>query len=134
MSSRIVLGNVTIDRDRFEVWVGDRRIELTFVEFELLCTLARNAGKVIPRSRLLLAVWNERTTGEDRKLTVHMSRLRKKLRDSNHWRIETVTKRGYALTQSRDPPLGRVLGSGGGRLQQTPGATQHFPRKEGRNG
>ncbi len=121
MSSRIVLGNVTIDRDRFEVWVGDQRIEFTFVEFELLCTLARNAGKVIPRSRLLIAVWNERSTGEDRKLTVHMSRLRKKLRGSNHWRIETVTKRGYALMPVPEPSTCRALGTGGGRRRQTPG-------------
>lgn len=121
MSSRIVLGNVTIDRDRFEVWVGDERIELTFVEFELLDTLARNAGKVIPRSRLLLAVWNERSIGEDRKLTVHMSRLRKKLRGSNLWHIETVTKRGYALAPVPEPTTGRVPGAGGGRLRQTPG-------------
>ena len=121
MSSRIALGNMTIDRDRFEVWIGDGRIELTFVEFELLYTLARDAGKVIPRSRLLLAVWNERSTGEDRKLTVHMSRLRKKLRGSNLWRIETVTKRGYALTPVPGPTTGRAPSSGGGRLRQTPG-------------
>ena len=126
MKSRTVLGDVIIDRDLFEVWVGDERIELTFVEFELLCTLARNAGKVIPRSRLLLAVWSERSAGEDNKLTVHMSRLRKKLRGSSHWRIETVTKRGYAL-RSRGPPPGPALGSGGGRLQQTLGEIQHFP-------
>lgn len=134
MSSRIVLGNVIIDRDRFEVWVGDERIELTFVEFELLCMLARKAGKVIPRSRLLFAVWNERSAGEDKKLTVHMSRLRKKLRGSNHWRIETVTKRGYALTLVPEPTTGRALGSGGGRLQQMPAEIQRFPRKGGRNG
>ncbi len=119
MSSRIVLGNVTIDRDRFKVWVGDERIELTFVEFELLCTLARNAGKVIPRSRLLLAVWKERSTGEDKKLTVHISRLRKKLRGSNRWRIETVTKRGYALTPVPEPT--NRPSTGGGRLRPTPG-------------
>ncbi len=121
MSSRIVLGNVIIDRDRFEVWVGDERIELTFVEFELLYMLARKAGKVIPRSRLLLAVWDERSPGEDKKLTVHMSRLRKKLRGSNHWRIETVTKRGYVLTLVSQPTTGQALDSGGARLRQTPG-------------
>ena len=120
-SSRITLGNVTIDRDRFEVWVGDERIELTFVEFELLHVLARNAGKVVPRSRLLLAVWNERSTGEDRKLTVHMSRLRKKLRGSDCWRIETVTKRGYALTPVAEPAESRAPGSGGDGLRQTAG-------------
>jgi DNA-binding response OmpR family regulator len=121
MSSRIVLGNVTIDRDRFEVWVGDERIELTFVEFELLYALARNAGKVVPRSRLLLAVWNERSTGEDRKLTVHMSRLRKKLRGSDRWRIETVTKRGYLLANVTGRSDERRGLGAGGRLQQTPG-------------
>lgn len=134
MSSRIALGNVIIDRDLFEVWVGDERIELTFVEFELLFTLARNPGKVIPRSRLLLAVWNERSAGEDNKLTVHISRLRKKLRGSIDWRIETVTKRGYALTPVSQPTTGRATSSGGGRLRQMPGEIQQFPRKGGRNG
>lgn len=95
--SRITLGNVTIDRDRFEVWVDVRRVDLTFVEFELLYHLARNSGKVLARSRLMHAVWNEPSRGHDRKLTVHMSRLRKKMRGSEPWRIETVTKRGYAF-------------------------------------
>ena len=121
MKSRTVLGDVIIDRDLFEVWVGDERIELTFVEFELLCTLARNAGKVIPRSRLLLAVWRERSAGEDNKLTVHMSRLRKKLRGSSHWRIETVTKRGYALSPVPEPTNKPTTRLGPDRLRPTPG-------------
>lgn len=95
--SAITLGNVVIDRDRFEVWVGDNRADLTFVEFELLYELARKAGKVITRPRLMQAIWNEPEGDDDRKLTVHMSRLRKKLRDSWPWRIETYMKRGYAL-------------------------------------
>jgi DNA-binding response OmpR family regulator len=121
MSSRIVLGNVTIDRDRFEVWIGEKRIDLTFVEFELLCALAKNVGKVVPRSRLVLAVWNERSTGEDRKLTVHMSRLRKKLRGSDLWKIETVTKRGYVLAAADSREKHSSMGPGGARLQKTAG-------------
>jgi two-component system, OmpR family, response regulator len=97
MQSRMALGNLTIDRARYEVLVGDRRIELTYVEFELLYVLARNAGKVLSRARLLQAVWNEPAQEDDRKLTVHMSRLRKKLAASEPWQIETYTKRGYAL-------------------------------------
>jgi DNA-binding response OmpR family regulator len=116
--TRISLGNVTIDRDRFEVWVDEERIDLTFVEFELLYHLARNAGKVLARSRLLLAVWNERTTGEDRKLTVHMSRLRKKMRGSHPWRIETITKRGYALVDE-DTAMGDRPPFKGGFQQAT---------------
>jgi DNA-binding response OmpR family regulator len=120
MSSRIVLGNVAIDRDRFEVWVGDKRIDLTFVEFDLLYELARNAGKVVPRPGLVLAVWNERSTGEDRKLTVHLSRLRKKLRvGAGDWQIETVKKRGYMLasaasrTHGESAPQPDQAGTGG---------------------
>lgn len=90
-----------IDRDRFEVWVGDTRADLTFVEFELLRELARRAGKVITRTRLMRAVWKEPSGDDDRKLTVHMSRLRKKLRGSEPWHIETYTKRGYAFTSHR---------------------------------
>jgi two-component system alkaline phosphatase synthesis response regulator PhoP len=97
MASRIELGNLVIDRERFEVWAEDERIDLTFVEFEILYALARHAGKVVPRLRLFLAVWNESPHGEDRKLTVHVSRLRKKLRNCGGVQIETVTKRGYVL-------------------------------------
>lgn len=102
MTSVTTLGNLTIDRERFDVWIADRRIELTFVEFELLYQLARHTERVMPRARLIQAVWNELASGEDQKLTVHMSRLRKKLRGSHPWRIETVTKRGYVLTESPD--------------------------------
>ena len=118
--SRITLGNVTIDRDRFEVWVDVRRVDLTFVEFELLYALARNAGKVLARSKLMQAVWNEPSRGQDRKLTVHMSRLRKKMRGSRPWHIETITKRGYALVGDQEaememePDTGRRSPSMGG--------------------
>jgi len=122
VTSVITLGNLTIDRERFDVWIADRRIELTFVEFELLYQLARHTERVMPRSRLIQAVWNEPSSGEDQKLTVHMSRLRKKLRGSDPWRIETVTKRGYALVsvptghqpggpQPQPPPIGLARGA-----------------------
>ncbi len=105
--SRVTLGNVTIDRDRFEVWVDVRRVDLTFSEFELLYTLAKNAGKVLSRSKLMELVWNEPSRGQDRKLTVHMSRLRKKMRGSSPWRIETITKRGYAFVGDKKATAGR---------------------------
>lgn len=74
----------------------------------MLFELARKAGKVLTRPRLMQAIWNEPGADDDRKLTVHMSRLRKKLRDSYPWRIETYMKRGYALIdgspQAARPP------------------------------
>lgn len=100
MASRIVLGNLAIDRDRYEVRTGERRVELTYVEFELLFFLARNAGRVVPRERIVAAIWGEAVQGHARKLTVHISRLRKKLRDSHPWRIQTLIKRGYGLSNT----------------------------------
>jgi DNA-binding response OmpR family regulator len=105
--SRVTLGNVTIDRDRFEVWVDVRRVDLTFSEFELLYTLARSAGKVLSRSKLMELVWNEPSRGQDRKLTVHMSRLRKKMHGSRPWHIETITKRGYAFVGDKEAEMER---------------------------
>jgi two-component system alkaline phosphatase synthesis response regulator PhoP len=94
--SSIMLGNLTIDRDRFEATVEGRRIDLTFVEFELLYALARNAGKALSRDRLVAAVW-QTPSDQTHRLTVHISRLRKKLHGSAPWQIETITKRGYIL-------------------------------------
>ncbi len=91
-----MLGNLTVDRDRFEATVEGRRVDLTFVEFELLYALARNAGKATSRDRLVAAVW-QTPADQTHRLTVHISRLRKKLRGSAPWRIETITKRGYIL-------------------------------------
>lgn len=100
MAGRIVLGNLTVDRDRFEVWIEEKRAELTYVEFVLLFCLARSAGKVVQRERLVEAVWGDGETGGDRKLRVHISRLRKKIAASHPWRINTVTKRGYSLSEA----------------------------------
>jgi DNA-binding response OmpR family regulator len=98
--ARITLGNLIIDRGRVAVWVGGGLVDLTYVEFELLHILARNAGQVISRQRLMRSVWNESPPpGGDRKLTVHMSRLRTKLQGSYPWRIETYTRRGYGLME-----------------------------------
>ena len=98
MATRVTLGNLTIDRDRFEAWIGGKRVSLTFVEFDLIGELARSAGKVVARPHLMKAVWGVDSSSGDRKLTVHMSRLRKKLLGSSPWQIETITRRGYSLT------------------------------------
>ena len=113
--SRITLGNVTIDRDRFEVWIDARPVDLTFSEFELLYTLAKSAGKVVARSKLMELVWNEPSRGQDRKLTVHMSRLRKKMHGSSPWQIETITKRGYTFAGEKKMGSGRAHHRGGPR-------------------
>ena len=97
MTAPITLGNLTVDRDRYEASIDGHHIDLTYVEFEILYALARNAGKVLSRDRMMAAIWQENSTDQTHRLTVHISRLRKKLEGSSPWGIETITKRGYIL-------------------------------------
>lgn len=103
----ITLGNLTIDRRQVAVWVEGKRLQLTYVEFELLCELARHAGQVLSRQKLMRAVWRE-PAASDRKLTVHLSRLRSKMKGSSPWQVETYIRRGYGLMDRSAPPSPRT--------------------------
>ena len=92
-----MLGNLELDRDRFEARIDGQRVELTFTEFALLDTLARNVGRVVLQEEFLDAVWGDASPKLSGRLRVQMSRLRKKLEGSKPWAIRTVQKRGYAL-------------------------------------
>jgi two-component system OmpR family response regulator len=111
MGSRIVLGNLSIDRDSYRVDVGSRPVRLSYLEFEALSYLAENAGRVVPPQQLLAAVWGDCGEGSRRKLRVLISRLRKKVRESQPWQVQTVTKRGYGLLPSASESQGLERGA-----------------------
>jgi len=98
MTARLTLGNLTIDRGAYIAWIDTRPVQLTYIEFELLYTLARNQQRVTSRDALARGAWGDAHQGQARNLTVHISRLRKKLQDSHPYRIRTIPKRGYSLT------------------------------------
>ena len=95
--SHLTLGNVAIDVEGYRVRVDLRLVPLTFTEFELLLRLARKPGKVITREELLRSVWDGRSLAGKDTLTVHISRLRKKMCESQPWGIRTIRRRGYVL-------------------------------------
>jgi two-component system alkaline phosphatase synthesis response regulator PhoP len=118
--SQVALGNVTIDLERYEVRVDVRPVSLTFMEFELLLQLARKPGRVITRDELLHAVWDGRAAVDGDTLTVHISRLRKKISLSRPWHIKTLRRRGYMLSDDDDD-----------QPQETTGDTQSGTETEG---
>jgi DNA-binding response OmpR family regulator len=61
------------------VHVADRPVQLTFVEFELLRTLAASPGRVFSREMLLEALWGGADYREPRTIDVHVRHLREKL-------------------------------------------------------
>jgi DNA-binding response OmpR family regulator len=92
---RIVVGDIIIDPDKYEVYANGRLISLTFKEFELLKFLAGHPGRVFTRDSLLNQVWSEDYFGGDRTVDVHIRRLRSKIEDPSHIYIDTVRNMGY---------------------------------------
>lgn len=92
-------GALTLDRDGHEVKAKGRRVELTAVEYKLLCALFRQPGRVFSREELLNAVWGLDSEIEIRTVDTHMRRLRDKLGVAAT-QIATVRGFGYRLDEA----------------------------------
>ena len=97
----ISLDNLKIDFYRRQVVLNERPISLTALEFDLLYFLANNPNRVWDRAELISAIWqNENYAGDDRKVDIHIGRIRKKIGDGNGDYIKTVWGRGYMFELS----------------------------------
>jgi DNA-binding response OmpR family regulator len=72
-------GDLTLDVARRSVTARGEPVQLTYVEFELLRTLASNPGRVYSRRMLLEALWGGADYREPRTIDVHVRHLREKL-------------------------------------------------------
>ena len=75
----IVAGDVIIDLERRQVRVGERLVELTSTEFDLLAVLARHPGRVFTRLELLDRVQGYAFEGYERTVDAHIKNLRHKI-------------------------------------------------------
>ena len=91
----IMRGKITIDVSKYETRVGDKKIDLTYTEFELLKFLCSNPGTVFTREVLLNKVWGYEYYGGTRTVDVHIRRLRSKIEGKSSTFIETVRNIGY---------------------------------------
>jgi two-component system response regulator MprA len=92
-SAQLTVGDLRLNPDTREVTRGDRAIELTSREFELLEYLMRNERLVVSRERLLDEVWGYDPTALTNTIDVFISNLRRKLEEGGEPRI-LHTKRG----------------------------------------
>jgi phosphate regulon transcriptional regulator PhoB len=94
-------GELEIDRQRFEVKMKGRLVELTRKEFDLLATLVRTPGRVFGREELLDLVWGQDGFVEPRTVDVHVARLRAKFIAARAPEpgIETVRGVGYRFRE-----------------------------------
>jgi len=72
-------GDVTLNRTRMQASVGNRPVDLTSTEFELVSTLASQPGRVFTRGQLLDAVRGVAVESFDRAIDAHIKNIRRKL-------------------------------------------------------
>jgi two-component system alkaline phosphatase synthesis response regulator PhoP len=92
--------HICIDMAAHTVSIDNVPVELTSIEFDLLCALAENRGRVLSREQLLEKVWSTEYFGEMRVVDVHLGHVRRKL--GNEALITTVRGVGYRF---EDEPL-----------------------------
>jgi two-component system phosphate regulon response regulator PhoB len=90
----LAAGDLRLDRDRHEVTIGRKPIELTATEFRLLAYLMENTGRALSRDALLDSVWGTEAFVTDRTIDTHVKRLRAKLGKTGDM-VETVRGVGY---------------------------------------
>ena len=92
----VKIGGVRIDTSAGKVYIGDKQVELTALEYRLLLIFAGNKGMLLTRNQILEKIWDSAGNFvEDNTLTVYVKRLREKLGDSIN--IETVRGIGYRV-------------------------------------
>ena len=93
----IIAGDLRIDRDGRRLFIGDREVNLTAKEFDVLELLVMNPNKVYGRDNLLNIVWGYEYPGDARTVDVHIRRLREKIEDdpSNPKYVHTKWGVGY---------------------------------------
>ena len=93
-TKKVVIGDLVLDIDKFEVKVGNRNIDLTVREFEVLKYLANQLGQVVTREVLLEKVWGYEYYGDIRTVDVTVRRIREKIEKDTSNPKYLMTKRG----------------------------------------
>jgi two-component system phosphate regulon response regulator PhoB len=95
-------GRLRIDKAAHRVWVDDREVELTALEFKLLVMLHERKNRVQTRDALLEEVWGMAADITTRTVDTHVKRLREKLGVAADY-IETVRGAGYRFAETPEP-------------------------------
>lgn len=90
-------GDIEVNLDKFETFVGDREIKLSPREFKLLSYLLENKNKVLSRTKILDAVWGIDYDSHTNIVDVYISYLRSKIGAPDNERIMTTKGVGYMI-------------------------------------
>ena len=101
LQSKIRHKGIAIDLKRREVVRDNRKIELTYTEFEILQLLAQNPGRVFSKEQIYDVVWKEAYSGDYNIVMSHIGHIREKIEDDpgNPVYIQTVWGVGYKFNE-----------------------------------
>ena len=101
LPGELSVGRLRFNFSRYEVHMGNAKLELTPKEYELLKMLATNLGKVFTREQLLEKVWGYEYFGDTRTVDVHVRHLRAKMAGDPETAdaLETIRGFGYRLSE-----------------------------------
>ncbi len=102
-ANRLTIGHVTVDEIAHKAWFANEELILTPKEFALLALLVKEAGRVVPRTRIMQEIWDEHYYGTTRTLDMHISWLRRKIHDDGESPACIVTVRGVGFRYELRP-------------------------------
>lgn len=88
------VGQITIDKTAHIVTIGEKQIDLSYKEFELLTYFLENKGIALSREKILDHVWNYDYFGDARTIDTHVKKLRSKMGEQGNC-IKTIWGMGY---------------------------------------
>ena len=97
-------GELTLDLPRMRASLGDRTIDLTPTEFQLLATMARQPGRIFTRSQLLDAVHGVAFESYERAIDTHVKNIRRKLEPDPRRPVHILTVYGVGYRFADDRP------------------------------
>ncbi len=104
MSGRLAFGGLIYDESLRRITAGDRQVELTEREGDLMRFLLKNAGRVVNRSEIFDSLWAIEGNSSENVVDVYLGYLRRKLSPASDFGvvIRTLRGRGFILTENRD--------------------------------
>ncbi len=99
------IGQLRLDAGMRRITRGERVIDVSAREFEILRNLAEAAGRVVERHQLFTSVWGPNFFGDERALDVYIRMIRRKIEPdpSRPMYLHTVRGVGYRLAEERVP-------------------------------
>ncbi len=96
----LTVGHISLDNTHHSVFSNNKELHLTRKEFSLLRYFMKNAGRVLSRGLILEHIWDMQANPLSNSLDVHVQSLRRKIGDTEHTVIQTVSGRGYRMRES----------------------------------